>query len=370
LTTAPRWSPEGDAPWRFRFAPILAATVLTLLLLLLVKTVANVFVLVFVGVLISLYLRALAGVIERRTRFKEPIPFLLAGTLTVAAVVVLVSILVPPVVQQTQQLYSVLPTYLTGWEAGVARLAAKYPGLREVVGEGDNRVVKAIYDWATEWAGTLLPRALGFVRVAIDLFAVSVIAIYLSLNPALYRDWVVSLFPGAHRELTKTVMKDLGSTLRSWIVGQILTMVVLAAFTAIGLWALGVPFWLPFGLFAGLVAIVPFFGTLVSTILPALFVLNGDGYAGLGAVGHSVLVIIFGSIVHVVGAYVLLPLIMQNQAKLPPVHVLVSVLIMGQLIGPMGLVIAVPTLAVVLVILRHVPVTGMADPESPQTPAV
>ena len=60
---------------------------------------------------------------------------------------------------------------------------------------------------------------------------------------------------------------------------------------------------------------------------------------------------------------------MQNQAKLPPVHVLLSVLVMGQLIGPMGLIIAVPTLAVVLVILRHVPVTGMAEAESPPTPA-
>ena len=358
-----------DISRRFRFAPILAATVLTLLALLLVKTVANVFVLVFLGVLVSLYLRALATLIERRTKLREPLPFILALTLTVAAVAALVSVLVPPVVQQTQQLNAVLPNYIAGWEAGLDRMAASYPGLRDVVGQGDNKLVKALYDWATEGAGRLLPRALGLWRVAIDLFAVTVIAIYLSLNPAMYRDWTISLFPRQHRDLAKTIMKDLGSTLRSWIVGQILTMVVLAVVTALGLWALGVPFWLPFGLFTGLVAIVPFFGTLVSTIVPALFVLNGDGFASLGAGGHSVIVIIFGSIVHVIGAYVIMPLIMQEQAKLPPVHVLVSVLVMGQLIGPMGLVIAVPTLAVALVILRHVPVTGLADPERPPTPA-
>ena len=357
----------GDTLRRIGFAPLLAATVLTVLLLLLAKAVANVLVLVFVGVLISLYLRALAAVIERRVRFREPVPFLLALTITAGAVATLVSILVPPVVQQTQQLYAVLPAYIAGWEAGLDRLAASYPGLRDVVGEGDQRIVKAIYDWISIGAGQLLPRALGFVRVAIDLFAVTVIAVYLSLNPRMYRDWVISLFPDAHRSRVALVMKDLGSTLRSWIVGQILTMVILALFTALGLWALGVPFWLPFGLFAGLVAIVPFFGTLVSTILPALFVLNGIGFASLGPVGHSVLVVIFGSIVHVLGAYVLMPLIMENQAKLPPVHVLVSVLIMGQLIGPMGLIIAVPTLAVVLVILRHLPVSGMTVPET--TPA-
>ena len=352
----------GESLRRFRFAPILAATVLTLLLLLLVKAVANVFVLLFVGVLLSLYLRALAGVLERRLRLKEPFPFLLALTLTVAAVVVLVSILVPPVVQQTQQLYAVLPNYLAGWEAGVERLAARYPGLRDVFGEGDHRVVKAIYDWAREGTGELLPRALGFVRVAIDVFAVTVIAIYLSLTPQMYRDWLTTLFPRAHRDLVNTVLTDLGSTLRSWIVGQLLTMFALGLLTAVGLYALRVPFWLPFGLFAGLVAIVPFFGTLVSTILPALFVLNGNGIGSLGATGHSVLVIIFGSLVHVIGAYVVMPLIMHNQVKLPPVHVLVSVLIMGQLIGAMGLVIAVPALAVAMVILRHVP--GMGAPEA------
>jgi predicted PurR-regulated permease PerM len=355
---------SGESLRRFRFAPILAGTVLTLLLLLLVKTVANVFVLLFVGVLVSLYLRALAGLIERRTRLKEPFPLLLAVTITVAAVAVLVSILVPPVVQQTQQLYSVLPNYIAGWEAGVGRLAAKYPGLRDVVGEGDHRVGKAIYDWASEGAGQLLPRALGVVRVAIDLFAVAVIAIYLSLTPGLYRDWVTTLFPRAHRDLVSTVLTDLGSTLRAWIVGQLLTMVAMGLLTAVGLYALSVPFWLPFGLFAGVVAIVPFFGTLVSTILPALFVLNGNGIGSLGAVGHSILVIIFGSVVHVIGAYIVMPLIMQNQVKLPPVHVLVSVLIMGQLIGAMGLIIAVPALAVLMVILRHVPITGAAGGSS------
>jgi predicted PurR-regulated permease PerM len=351
----------GDTTRRFRFAPILTATVLTVLALWLFKTVANVFVLVFVGVLISLYLRALAGVIERRTKLREPLPFLLALTLTITAIVVLVSILVPPVVQQTQQLYTVLPNYIAGWEASIDRLAASYPGLRDALGEGDHRLVKAIYDWATEGAGQLLPRALGFVRVGIDVFAVTVIAIYLSLQPQVYRDWIITLFPSGHRGLANKVMTDLGTTLRRWIVGQLLTMFVLGLLTAVGLYALQVPFWLPFGLFAGLVAIVPFFGTVVSTILPALFVLNGTGIGSLGATGHSVLVIIFGSIVHVIGAYVVMPIIMQNEVNLPPVHVLVSVLVMGQLIGAMGLVIAVPSLAVLMVILKHVPITGAAE---------
>ena len=54
-------------------------------------------------------------------------------------------------------------------------------------------------------------------------------------------------------------------------------MMLLGGLTAIGLWALGVPYWLTFGIFTGVVAIVPFFGSLVSTLLPAAFVLGEGG---------------------------------------------------------------------------------------------
>ena len=94
----------GETLRRVRFAPILTATVLTVLLLLLVKTAANVLVLLFLGILISLYLRALAGVIERRLRVPDPFAYIAALSVTVAAVVILVWVLVPPVIEQTQQL--------------------------------------------------------------------------------------------------------------------------------------------------------------------------------------------------------------------------------------------------------------------------
>jgi predicted PurR-regulated permease PerM len=359
-----------DSLRRFRFAPILIATVLTVLILLLVRSVANVFVLVFIAILISLYLRGLAAVIERRTKMPEPLPFVAALTITIAAVVTLVSVLVPPVVQQTQQLYTVLPDYIAGWEAGLDRLAERYPALREAMGPGENRLVGALYDRATESVGGLVPRALGVAHVAINMVAVVVMAIYMSLSPALYRDWLIMLFPPAHRSFTREVLADLGHTLRSWIVGLIEAMIVLGALTAIGLYALDVPFWLPFGLFTGLAFIVPFFGTIVSTILPALFVLNGAGIGSFGPVGHSVLVLLLGTVIHVIEANLVAPLIMQNKVKLPPVLLLVSVLIMGQILGPLGLVVAVPTLAVVMVLVRKVLVGGIYEGGVRLTPTV
>ena len=115
-------------------------------------------------------------------------------------------------------------------------------------------------------------------QAAINIFAVGVMGIYLALHPALYREWLIALFPPIHRDLVRDVLTDLADSLRAYIVGQLLTMTFLGAITALGLFVLDVPFSLPFGIFTGLVAIVPFFGTLLSTTLPALFVLTGPGY--------------------------------------------------------------------------------------------
>jgi predicted PurR-regulated permease PerM len=351
----------GETLRRVKFAPILTATILTILMLLLVRTAATVLVLLFIGILISLYLRAVADYLERRFKLPDPFSYVAALGLTIAALATLVWVLVPPVVHQTQQLFTVLPNYIAGWESGLDALLVKYPGLREVVGPGDNRILQIIYDRGKDTFGDVVPRAIGLVHGAINVFAVMVMGIYLSLHPALYREWLIALFPPIHRDLVRDVLGDLGGTLRSWIVGMLIGMFVLGTLTAIGLYALQVPFSLAFGIFTGLVAIVPFFGTLVSTLLPALFVLNGPGYAGMGPAGHSVLVVLLGTVVHLIESNVVLPLVMSKKVDLPPVLSIMSVLIMGRLLGPMGLIVAVPTLATIMVIVRRILITRIYE---------
>ena len=351
----------GETLRRVRFAPILTATVLTILLLLLVKNVAHVLVLLFLGILISLYLRALADLIERRTRVPDPFAYVAALVLTLAAIGILLWVLVPPVIEQTQQLFTVLPDYIAGWEAGIEHWMEKYPALRDFVGPGDHRILRAVYDRLAESFGDVVPRALGIVHGAINVFAVMVMGIYLSVHPALYREWLIALFPPIHRDLVRDVLGDLGGALRAWIVAQLLAMFFLAALTAIGLYALRVPFWLPFGVFTGLVAIVPFFGTLVSTTLPALFVLNGVGIGTFGPFGHSILVVLLGVVIHLIEGNLVAPLVMSRKVDLPPVLTIMSVLVMGTLLGGMGLIVAVPTLAAVMVIVRRILITRIYE---------
>ena len=336
-------------PRRFRFAPILTATVLTVLLLYGFGKTAGVFLLLFIAVLISLYLGAVAEVFQQRLRLPPRLALAAAVALTLAAIITLIRRH-----EQTQQLVRVLPQYVESWEMAIGRFVARYPALSDMWRPGDHRLMTGIYDAVTGPLGSLFPKVIGVVHAAINVFSVAVMAIYLAAYPGLYREWVIALFPPIHRDLVRDVLADLKTTLRAWIVGQLLAMVVLAVLTALGLSLLGVPYYLTFGVFTGAVAIVPFFGTLVSTLIPALFVLGGDGFAGFGGAGHAVLVILLGTVIHLIESNLVIPLITAKKVELPPVLTIMSVLVVGSLLGPIGLLVAVPTLAVVMVVLRRI----------------
>jgi predicted PurR-regulated permease PerM len=353
---------ETSSKRRLVFAPILTATVLTVLLLWLFKTVAQVFLLLFLGILISLYLGAVAAWLERHAKMPATAAFITAVVGSVGALILLAYILIPPVIAQTQGLIKSLPSFITTWELGLDNLVKKFPALAEEFPPGQHKMLTAIYDQLQSGIGNVVPRVFGVVNAAIDIFAVMVMGIYLALHPALYREWLIALFPPIHRDLVRDVLGDLADSLRAYIVGQLLTMTFLGGLTAAGLYILDVPYWGVFGIFTGLVALIPFFGTLLSTTLPALFVLNETtSYHGMSGGGHAALVVGLGVVVHLIEGNIVSPLVMSKKVDLPPVLTIMSVLVMGRLLGPLGLVVALPTLAALMVIVRRILITRIYE---------
>ena len=339
----------GAKSVRLTFGPILAATVFTVVALWLWLRVADVFLLLFLGVLISLYLGALAGVLHRRARLPERLAFILAIVLSFGGLVVLFYALIPPLIQQTQDLVKVLPNYISGWESAIDRLAERFPALQGVYTPGQHKILTAVYNQVSGQFGNVVPKVLGLVEVLVSLFSVVVMGLYLSVHPAMYREWLIALFPPRHRDLVRDVLADCAGSLRAYIVGLLLTMSFLGTLTATGLYFLHVPYYVTFGVFTGLATIVPFFGTLLATTLPALFVLTGpDGGS------RALWVIGLGIVVHLIEGNLVSPYIMQRQVDLPPVLTIVFVLIVGKLLGPLGLLVAVPGLAVIMVVVKRI----------------
>ncbi|HEY4953481.1 MAG TPA: AI-2E family transporter, partial [Gemmatimonadaceae bacterium] len=226
---------------RIKLAPILTTVILTVLLLWMVGTTADAFLLLFIAIILSLYLGAVRDFLVHRAKVPERLAFFLAVIGTVVALGGLLALLVPPVVEQTSKLVDVLPAYITSWEQGIDHFVGRFPAMRSVWRPGEHQVLHAVYDRLTSTVNDLAPRVFSVVQALIELFAVFVMSIYLTLQPGVYREWLIALCPPVHRDLVRDVLRDLADTLRSYIVAQLITMSVLAALTALGLYLLDVP---------------------------------------------------------------------------------------------------------------------------------
>ncbi len=324
---------------------VVIGTVFVLLLLLFIYSVAEILLLLFIAVVFSLYLGAITDALQRRLSVPRPLGLTVAILATVFAVVGIGFLIVPPVAQQTQDLLHTLPKQLEHWE----QMAAQSSIVVQLFGSNrEGHYVAAIMQEIGSYFRGVVPYVFSGLTFLVDFVSVLVMGIYMTLRPAMYREGFIALAPPAHRELVRDILTDLGVTLRAWIVGQFFAMLTLGVLTWVGLVVIRVPYALAFGVFTGLAAIVPFFGTLVSTLLPAVFVL------GAGSVGKALLVVMLGTIVHLFEANVVAPMVMERQVALPPVLTLLSVLVMAHLLGLIGLIVAVPVLAVVMVIVRRV----------------
>ena len=313
-------------------------------------SVAELVLLFFVAVLFSIYLAWITEIFQRRLSTPRWLGLLGALALTMLAAVGIGALMIPPLVEQTQELISTLPLRLAQAETQLLELAARSPVVRQILPDlalGETYTGIVLKEVGEQVRG-LTPVVWSGAGFIIHFISVLVMGIYLALRPSVYKEGLIQLAPPVHRELVRDILGDLGRTLRAWIIGQILAMIVLGVLTWIGLEILRVPYALAFGVFTGAVAIVPFFGTLISTLLPALFVL------GSGGPGYALLVALLGVVVHLVEANLVVPMIMERQVQLPPVLSILSVLVMAHLLHLIGLLVAVPVLCTVMVIVRRV----------------
>jgi len=331
--------------------PIGRLLLVVVLVALIVKTISVILV-VFLAVILAIYLDEITDLLERRLQLPRPLGLLLGLAATLGVLVGIVLLIAPPVTEQVQDLLNHLPEYLTNLDANINSVMRSIPVLRRGAAPGAEGQPGVLATALSEILGFLrgaaVPYLKGGVEFLIEGVSVLVMAIFMARHPAVYVNGAVALVPPRRRPLARAILQDVNLTIRAWVVGQIIAMLVLAALTTLGLWALGMPYFLAFGVFAGVAAIVPFFGVLLSTILPTLFALGAFGLT------KALLVAALGVMVHLVEANFVAPYVMERQVNLAPVVTIAGVLLIGKLFGLAGLIIAMPILALVAILVRHI----------------
>ena len=182
----------------------------------------------------------------------------------------------------------------------------------------------------------------------INLVLIPVVTFYL------LRDWeellarVRAMLP---RPVEPTVLKlarESDHVLGAFLRGQLLVMLALATIYSVGLWMAGVDLALLIGVVAGLISFVPYLGTIVGVGagVIATLVQHGD-------MAHLVAVLVVFGIGQAAEGMLLQPILLGDRIGLHPVAVIFAVLAGGQLFGFLGVLLALPVAAVLMVVLRH-----------------
>ncbi|MEO6655977.1 MAG: AI-2E family transporter [Pyrinomonadaceae bacterium] len=180
-----------------------------------------------------------------------------------------------------------------------------------------------------------------------DLLLIPFFVFYLLIDFQKWRDSLESLIPPRFRDPFAALFDESGRILESYVRGQMLIGSIMAVCYAVGFWFLGVPAWAGIALLAGLLNAVPYVGTICGVILAC-----GFSFAGDSSWGHIAAILGVFAAVQTFEGYYLTPRIMGNRLNLHPMAVFLGLLIGGKLFGLLGIVLAIPTIAIAKVFFK------------------
>jgi predicted PurR-regulated permease PerM len=365
----------------WRSGDVLRATALVtsyLLALALAWTAREIALTAFLGVLFGL---AVGDGAERLTRLRIPrglgaplVAFAFLGALfgvgaaiapTVHTQVAELRIRVPEAVDRIEAWVNARPgvagLFLGGHEVAAAPTATPAPANANTRAQSRATpvavtTVPTLHERITEQlsgaARYLFPFLSSTVTVAAGLFLILVLAIYVGADPALYHDGLMHLFPHGSRARAGVVLTRVATVLRKWLVTQLVAMVVMGVVSTLTLLALGVKAAVALGVIAGLLEFVPTIGPILAAV-PAIAMGFLDSPEKALTVGLAYLVI------QQLEGHVLIPMLMKEGMDLPPALTIVAQAVMALLFGFLGLMVAVPLLAVVIVPIKLLYVEGV-----------
>ncbi len=185
----------------------------------------------------------------------------------------------------------------------------------------------------------------GTIVVLGALVMIMFLAIYIGAEPKVYRRWVLAVVPAEHRPVVRTVMEEMATVLRKWLVTQLIAMVTIGVVSTVALLVLDVRAAFALGFLAGLLEFIP-------TVGPVLAALPAIAMGFIDSPQKALAVVLVYWAIQFLENNLLIPALMRGGMDLPPAITLVAQALMAVLFGFLGLMVAVPLTAAVLVPIR------------------
>ncbi|WP_353141613.1 chloramphenicol efflux transporter CxpE [Acinetobacter pragensis] len=191
---------------------------------------------------------------------------------------------------------------------------------------------------------------LNFIQIGGTVVLIPIISFYFLLDWERMLESLRKLIPRPYEKSTMHIVNECHSVLGAFVKGQFLVMFLLGVVYAVGLQVIGLEVGLIIGMIAGLSSIIPYLGFAVGIIAAVIATLFQFGLDWT----HLALVLVVFMIGQAVEGYILQPFLLGDKIGLSPVAVVFAVLAGAQLAGFLGMLIALPVAAIIVVLLRHV----------------
>jgi predicted PurR-regulated permease PerM len=293
---------------------------------------------ILITIVFAIPLAAAASRFERRG-LPRPVGALIALLGGIAVLALLITLLIPPFVDQTDQFVNDVPRVVDDLENTYADVTGEDPGQ---VGDRVQEFVEKWTDDPEKLIGPITSIGLNVAGILGALVLILITAYYMAIRPEPLVDGLISLFPPPRREHARHVLDRVRRSWIGWMEGVMVDMLATFALTFIGLSLIGLDFAIFFAVLSALLVVVPYFGAIAGAIPPVLFALTDSP-------GKALLTLAVYVLVQQIESNVTIPIVMSQRTRLHPAMIAIGVVVVGQLFGFVGLFVAVPILSLIVI---------------------
>ena len=252
------------------------------------------------------------------------------------------ALIVPALAAETRAFVDDIPGIYDALRERIRDWTGAEPG---AVGERVQRFVERYTEDPMRLVGPLASVGAGIAAVVGALIVVVVTAYFIAANPRPLVRGTLRLVPPRRRALALDVLEEIRHAWIGWLRGVAVDMLITGLLLYAGLAIVGLDFAIVFAVFAALLVVIPFFGAILGAIPPVLYALTISP-------GKALVVLAIYVIVQQIESNITVPVVMARTVELHPALIAIGVVVVGQLLGIVGLFVAVPLIAATQILVR------------------
>ncbi len=316
--------------------------------------IRSVLMLIFAAVVLAVALNTLGEQLQKRLKIQRSLSLLLSIVGLLSVLGIALWLVVPPFIQQSQELTQLVPKGFDRLDQSVKALSAMAPPFLDPYLPQVEDLVKQLQPLVNRLVGGSFTLVSGTLGGILNALLVLILTLMLLFEPEPYRRAFVRCFPSFYRRRIHEILDKCGRSLQGWLLGILFNMLVIGVFSGIGLLILGVPLPLANGIFAGLLTFIPNIGPALSIVPPMLISLLDAPWKSLAVFGLYFLV-------QQLETNILTPVVMAQQVAMLPAVTLLSQVFFATFFGFLGLLLALPLTVVGQVWFKEVVVKDILD---------